>query len=76
MSVKVTVKLFASLREGQFDARLLDLAEGSSPATVIAALGLAQEAVTVVFVNSRHAAKDQVLMTDDVLALFPPVGGG
>jgi molybdopterin converting factor small subunit len=76
MAVEVKVKLFATLREGRFDEKLMSLDEGSTPLSVIDAIGLAQDAVTVVFINSRHAAKDRPLAEGDVLALFPPVGGG
>ncbi len=72
----VTVKLFASLREGRFDAETRSLPEGATPGAVIEALGLPEDQVAVLFINSRHAEKDSPLSSGDVLALFPPVGGG
>ncbi len=74
--MEVTVKLFASLRERRFDAEQRSLAEGSTPASVVEELGIPADQVAVVFINSKHAEKDALLKAGDVLALFPPVGGG
>lgn len=72
----VTVKLFASLRTGRFDAKVLELPEGATAASAIEAAGVGAEEAAIVFANSRHASPGLALAEGDVLAIFPPVGGG
>jgi len=74
--MKVTVKLFASLREGRFDEAALDLGEGATIADAIALARLREGEVTVIFRNARHAEPAEALAEGDTLSLFPPVGGG
>ena len=71
----LTVKLFATFREGRFDVRRREYAEGTTVARVISDLGL-QEKASIIFVNNRHGSSDSVLEDGDTLALFPPIGGG
>ncbi|HUX42699.1 MAG TPA: MoaD/ThiS family protein [Rectinemataceae bacterium] len=74
--MKVTVKLFASLREGRFDVTSLEVREGGTIADAIAAAGLRPGEATVIFKNARHAEPGESLAEGDSLSLFPPVGGG
>lgn len=74
--MQVTVKLFAHFRRGRFkEARQL-LPEGSSCRDVLAILGLEPGEPGIMMVNSRHARLDHVLQDEDVLAIFPLIGGG
>ncbi len=72
----VAVKLFASLRAGRFDAESRTFPEGATVGDAIAAIGVPPEEAAVVFVNSRHAEPSTPLADGDILAVFPPVGGG
>jgi len=74
--VTVTVKLFASLRIGRFEAEPREFPAGATAAEAIASLGIGPGEAAVVFVNFRHAEPGRVLAEGDVLAIFPPVGGG
>jgi sulfur-carrier protein len=74
--MNVTVKLFATLRAGRFESEDRTFPEGTRVEQAIAGLGLREGEATVVFVNSRHASGADSLSEGDVLALFPPVGGG
>ena len=75
MTMEVTIKLFATFREGRFDSRTDGLPEGTTVGDVVAMLGLG-ERPAVIFVNNRHATPEKVLEGGDTLALFPPIGGG
>ncbi len=75
--MEITIKLFAYFRDGRFKeaaSRFFD--EGTTPTEVITSLGIDMEDVGVVMVNNRHAAPDYCLQQDDVLAIFPKIGGG
>jgi molybdopterin converting factor small subunit len=75
--MEVTVKLFAYFRDGRFkEAASTFLGEGTTPQDVIQSLKIDMDDVGVIMVNNRHAATDYCLQPDDVLAIFPRIGGG
>ena len=74
--MKVTVRLFASLREGRFESREFEFRDGGLVADAIFAAGLRAGEATVIFRNARHADPPDGLAEGDILAFFPPVGGG
>lgn len=74
--MRLTVKLFASLRDGRFDEREMDAPEGAVIGDLSAMIGVKSEEMAVIFVNNRHAELTSTLHEGDRLAIFPPVGGG
>ena len=74
--MQITVKLFASFRNGRFVTAVQELADGTSIAQIIDSLHLTREEVGTIMLNSRHATPEQELCDGDRLALFPLVGGG
>lgn len=72
----ITVKLFASLRTGRFNEKNVEFPPGTTVGEVIRELALPEKEVTLIFINGRHAALATPLAEGDVLAFFPPVGGG
>ncbi|MGA2080007.1 MAG: MoaD/ThiS family protein [Holophaga sp.] len=84
--MKVTLKLFATLgvhlppaarREGQAEVEAPD---GTTVADMIGLQRLPLHLCALVLVNGRFVGPrelgDQVLQDGDVLAIWPPVGGG
>jgi molybdopterin synthase sulfur carrier subunit len=74
--VRVTVKLFADLRRGRPPERSVEVEPGTTVGTLMRSLDIPARAVTIHFVNGRHAGPDTLLADGDTVALFPPVGGG
>jgi molybdopterin converting factor small subunit len=74
--MKVTVKLFATLREYGDNQKVMDFPEGTSVLDVVKQLELPKDDVAIIMINGRHAKLETELKEEDVLALFPPVGGG
>ena len=76
--MKVTVRLFAILRERAGSDRLeLDLPEGARVADALRAVDhLAGGLRLVMAVNREYAAPEDPLSAGDELALIPPVSGG
>ena len=73
----ITIKLFAFFRDGRFKVKPSSFFdEGASPQEVITSLGIDMDEVGVIMVNHRHADPDSCLTQDDVLAIFPKIGGG
>ncbi len=73
---RITVKLFAHLRQGRFVCRDMDIAPETTVARIVEQLGINQEEVGVTMINSRHCTLDATPQEGDTLAIFPLVGGG
>jgi MoaE-MoaD fusion protein len=76
--VRVTVKLFAGLRERAGSSeRELELDAGARVADVWLPLGLGQEPEGLLYaVNKEYAPPERRLSDGDEVALIPPVSGG
>jgi len=72
----VTVKLFATFRNGRFKIAEQELPEGTDCRTVVLSLGLTEEEIGIIMINGRHGELEQKLSDNDTLSLFPLVGGG
>jgi molybdopterin converting factor small subunit len=74
--MKVTVKLFATFREGRFKVEEREYPAGATCRRIVDGLGLREDELGIVLVNSRHAPLEQELSEGDIVSLFPLVGGG
>jgi molybdopterin converting factor small subunit len=70
------VRLYATLRENRGKTAPVDWVEGMDGNALLAALGIAPGDVSIFLINGVHSKPDAALGADDVIALFPPVGGG
>jgi MoaE-MoaD fusion protein len=77
-AVKVTVRLFAGLRErAGVRERELELPDSARLSDVWARLALGEEPEGLLYaVNQEYAPSSRRLMDGDVVALIPPVSGG
>lgn len=74
--MRVTVKLFATFRDGRFKVEERELPEGSKVISVLEPLNIKPEEVAICLVNGQNVDEQHVLNDGDTIALFPPVGGG
>ncbi|MBW1637102.1 MAG: MoaD/ThiS family protein [Deltaproteobacteria bacterium] len=74
--MNVTVKLFAHFRESRFKVENRDLEAGIMVRDVVNSLNIDSGEIGVVMLNSRHTTLDTLLSDNDVLAIFPLIGGG
>jgi molybdopterin synthase catalytic subunit len=76
--VRVTVRLFAALRErAGASRRELELPQGATAGDVFAALGIGAEPQGLAYaVNREYADRTAALADGDEVALIPPVSGG
>ncbi|MHC4640668.1 MAG: MoaD/ThiS family protein [Planctomycetota bacterium] len=72
----VEVRLFATLRNGRFKKRNMELSEGSVLDAVLERLKIAREEVGILLVNGRDASEKGKLAPNDVVSIFPSLGGG
>lgn len=74
--MRVTVKLFATFRDGRFKVEERELPTGSKVLNILEPLNIKPEEVAICLVNGRDVNAQHLLNDGDTIALFPPVGGG
>lgn len=74
--MEITVRLFATLREQRANQMVVEINEGASVEEVVQLLKIPAEDVAIIMINGRGKNLDTKMENGDVLALFPPVGGG
>jgi len=74
--MRVTVKLFAHFRDSRFKIEHRDLEKGTTVGNIIDSVNINREEVGVLMINSRHTTFDTELCENDILAIFPVIGGG
>jgi len=79
--VKIQLKLFAGLRvklppSAERHLAELDVPVGATVLDVLRRLEVPPEQGKLILINGRHAELNSRLAPGDLLAVFPPVGGG
>ena len=74
--MKIIVKLFATLRKGRFEEKIIDLPVGVNIDQIVRQIDLPEKDVNLIFVNGRNADFNTPLSEGDTVSFFPPVGGG
>ncbi|MDA8426065.1 MAG: MoaD/ThiS family protein [Treponema sp.] len=74
--MRVTLRLFASLRTGRFDEAEFELPPAATVGAALDAAGVPRSEAAIIFVNGRHADFDAHLAEGDALGVFPSIGGG
>jgi len=70
------VRLFATLRENRGKIAHIGWREGITGLDLLDELGIPQKDVAIFLINGAHSNAGAALNQNDVIALFPPVGGG
>ena len=74
--MQVEVRLFATLREGRFDKQTIEQAEAVSITDLLEHLGIPTDQVGIFLVNGKNTSIEHTLTSNDVVSLFPAIGGG
>jgi len=78
--MSIIVKLFATLRKGQFTESAtegeIEHYQGITIRQIIKGLNITEEEPAIIFINGRHSDLDEELKSGDTVSLFPLVGGG
>lgn len=74
--MKITVKLFAYFRDNRFKIEEWDIDTKTTVGDIVDSLNIDREEVGVLMINSRHTQFEVFPVENDVLAIFPVVGGG
>lgn len=74
--MNIELRLFATFREGREKKYFLEVEEGTKLIDIVNKFEIAQEEVSIALINGIDGKLDRSLNEGDILALFPPVGGG
>lgn len=74
--MNIQVRLFATLRNGRGKEVTVTGESGMTCRDVINHLDIPEEEVAILLVNGRDAQLEDAVTGDDVVSIFPPVGGG
>lgn len=72
----IELRLFATFREGRDKVMHFDANKYHNVQSILKAVDILPEDVAILLVNGRHNKPDAKVKDGDVLAIFPPVGGG
>ena len=74
--MEIKVKFFATLREGRGKVDIYKTEKEVTVKEILDHYEIDEEQASILYVNGRDADLDRVLEDEDVISIFPPVGGG
>lgn len=72
----IEVRVFATFREGREKIQFLEAEAFPDAMSIIRHLDIPVEEVAILLINGMHRKPQDSVTDGDVVALFPPVGGG
>ena len=72
----IEVRLFATFRDGREKIYHLPPEEHHTGEDIVRYLGIENDEVAIFLINGLHSKLPDAVKDGDVIALFPPVGGG
>ena len=72
----IEVRVFATLRKGRDKIIMMDAQNITTARDILRTLAIPAEDVAILLINGFHHKPDDAVVDGDIVALFPPVGGG
>ena len=72
----IEVRVFATLRQGRDKVTLLSADGFATAGDIIRRMEIPPEEVSILLINGFHKKPEDAVKDGDIIALFPPVGGG
>ena len=72
----IEVRVFATLRQGRDKVTMLPAENFSTAGDIIRHMEIPAEEVSILLINGFHKKPEDAVQAGDIVALFPPVGGG
>ena len=72
----IEVRVFATLRQGRDRVTMLPPEGIATAADILSLLDIPAEEVSILLINGFHRKPESPVQDSDIVALFPPVGGG
>lgn len=75
-SIMIEVRLFATFRYGREKTQYLDSEKFLTGIDILNHLEISSNEVAIFLINGRHSKATDSIKDNDIIAIFPPVGGG
>ena len=72
----IEVRVFATLRQGRDKVTMLPPEGIATAVDILSLLDIPAEEVSILLINGFHRKPELPVQDGDIVALFPPVGGG
>lgn len=72
----IEVRVFATLRDGRDKITMMAPESISCARDIMTRMNIPDEEVSILLINGFHQKPESPVKDGDVVALFPPVGGG
>ena len=72
----IEVRLFATLRQGRQKVYHVDAASVSTVQDIMDAVDVPRSEVNIMLINGFHQKPETEVKDEDIVSLFPAVGGG
>ena len=72
----IEVRVFATLRQGRDKVTMLPAEGFSTAGDIIRHMDIPMGEVSILLINGFHKKPEDAVKDGDIIALFPPVGGG
>lgn len=72
----IEVRVFATLRQGRDKVTMMEPDGIACAEDILKKLGIPAEEVSILLINGFHRKPESPVQDGDIVALFPPVGGG
>lgn len=72
----IEVRVFATLRQGRDKITMINAGDVSCAGDILQKLNIPAEEVSILLINGFHSKPVDSVKDGDIIALFPPVGGG
>ena len=72
----ITVRLFASFRRTRFKEKRIESKPDTKIADLLDDLNIPANEVGILLVNGIHSKPEHEMKENDVIAIFPAIGGG
>ena len=72
----IEVRVFATLRQGRDKVTMLSPEGIACAGDILDRMRIPREEVSILLINGFHQKSETPVKDGDVVALFPPVGGG
>ena len=74
--MQIEVRLFAYFREGRFKNSKLEIEKSITVLDILNRLNINKDDASIILINGKDGELTSTFNDNDVLSLFPPVGGG
>lgn len=74
--ISIEIRYFATLRRNGIKKEVMNFEDGISVGKVLSEILIEEKDVAILLVNGIKVSFDKELNDGDIVALFPPVGGG